>query len=68
MGARVMQVIVSDDCVKGAGQEDDPIRVFRRYYTLDGDLLFEIDTWAHGDQYYDPGTYKDSGRQRTICR
>ena len=36
---RVLQVIEAEDRVGSGRDEDDPVRVIRRYYTLDGDLL-----------------------------
>lgn len=36
--AKVIQVIVTE-ALEGAGTEDDPCRVQRRYWSLDGELL-----------------------------
>lgn len=49
---RVIQVIEADER-RGGGTSGDPIRLVRRYYTLDGQLLAENDpldeTASHGE-------------------
>lgn len=41
--AKVIQVIVTDD-LRGRGIESDPFRRVTQYFTLDGELLAEVDT------------------------
>ena len=42
---RVIQVIETTLKKKGSGKTDDPIRLLRQYYTLDGILLAEVDPY-----------------------
>lgn len=41
--ARVIKVIESDLTVRGSGTEADPYRRVRQYFSLDGELLAEVD-------------------------
>ena len=41
--ARVIQVIETTIERRGAGVQDDPVRVITQYWTLDGVLLAEVD-------------------------
>lgn len=41
--ARVIQVIETSLEQRGRGVEDDPIRRVRQFWTLDGELLAEVD-------------------------
>lgn len=44
MSARVMMVIVTDLERRGSGKSlDDPVRRITQYWTLDGQLLAEVD-------------------------
>lgn len=44
MSARVIQVIETDLTRRGSGKdESDPIRVVRQYWSLEGELLAEVD-------------------------
>lgn len=65
MGAKVIQVIVTDDLKVGTGDPkgDDPIRLVVQYYTLDGERLALIDPYKDGDRFYNPMHEKT-----TICR
>lgn len=45
MGARVIQVIETDDR-RGRGVDGDPVRLAQQYFTFDGALLFERDLAA----------------------
>ena len=42
---RVIQVIETDLELRGRGEPGDPYRRVRQYYTLDGELLAEVDGW-----------------------
>lgn len=42
MSARIVELILSDDLRVGSGEPDDPIRVRRQLFTLDGRLV----AWA----------------------
>lgn len=44
--ARVIQVIETDLREMGEGTPGDPHRRIIQYYSLDGELLAEHDTWA----------------------
>ncbi len=46
MSARVIQVIVTELERRGMGTEKDPVRRVRQYWSLDGKLLAEVDSWA----------------------
>ena len=46
-GARVIKVIVTDNATRGRGTDADPVRVLRQIWTLDGQLIVEIDEWAN---------------------
>ena len=43
--AEVIQVIRTTLERRGEGVENDPIRRITQYWTLDGDLLAEVDPW-----------------------
>jgi hypothetical protein len=44
MGARVIQVVETDLGRRGSGKDEgDPIRVIRQYWSVDGELLAEVD-------------------------
>lgn len=47
MPAKVIQVIETDLTRRGSGKDEtDPIRLVRQYWSLDGDLLAEVDQGA----------------------
>ena len=39
----IVQLIRTDLTKRGKGTEDDPCRVIRQYWSMDGELVFEID-------------------------
>ena len=41
--AKVIQVIVTDILRRGTGTAADPIRIITQYWSLDGELLAEVD-------------------------
>jgi len=44
MGAKVIQVIETDLERRGSGKDETcPIRIIRQYWSLDGELLAEVD-------------------------
>lgn len=43
MNPRVCQVIATDLLQRGTGTEDDPVRSIQQYFSLDGELLAEVD-------------------------
>ena len=43
--AQVMKVIRTNLSTNGKGVEGDPIRRVIQYWTLDGELLAEVDEW-----------------------
>ena len=45
MSARVIRVIETRLATRGRGTEDSPIRSITQYWTEDGDLLAEVDSW-----------------------
>lgn len=45
MSARVIQVIVTELATRGTGTAEDPRRLIRQYWSLDGQLLAEVDAW-----------------------
>jgi hypothetical protein len=48
----VAEVIFSNEKVVGSGNnDDDPIRQVLQVFTCDGQLLVEIDPWAHTHLY-----------------
>lgn len=51
-----MKVIVTDLKERGAGTKEDPYRRIVQYWTLDGDLLAEVDPQKCDDKYlvYNP--------------
>jgi hypothetical protein len=46
VNARMIQVIETDLTRRGDGTTDDPVRLIKQYWTLDGELLAEVDHWA----------------------
>lgn len=47
--ARVIQVIETDLLLAGTGENADPYRRVRQYYSLDGELLAEVDPYELRD-------------------
>ncbi len=45
MSARVIRVIETTNATRGKGTPDSPIRTLRQYYSEDGELLAEVDSW-----------------------
>jgi hypothetical protein len=45
--AEIVQLIHTNLLRRGEGKEGDPIRVIDQYWTLDGQLLFEIDAYKN---------------------
>lgn len=43
--ARVEKVIITTLLRRGKGTEDDPMRVIKQIWTLDGELIAEVDEW-----------------------
>lgn len=39
----VMQVIVTNLTVRGSGDELNPTRIVRQFWTMDGEMLAEVD-------------------------
>ncbi len=56
MGAKVIQVIVTDMALRGKGEDDDPVRRVIQYWTLGGDFLAEIDPVKTDFQWFNPLT------------
>ena len=50
MGARLIQVIETDLEMRGKGIEGSPIRRIRQYWSVDGELLAEVDHWANAEE------------------
>lgn len=46
MSARIVEVIESVERVGNGRSEADPARLVTRYYTRDGELLADRDSWA----------------------
>jgi len=46
--AIVMKVIRTDILRRGKGTKESPIRIIIQYWSLDGELLAEVDTWQEG--------------------
>jgi hypothetical protein len=42
---KLIQVIVADDILRGSGKDNDPWRRITQYWSTDGNLLAEVDTW-----------------------
>jgi hypothetical protein len=42
----VIQVVRTNIATRGEGIEDDPVRRITQYWSLDGELLAEVDSWA----------------------
>lgn len=52
MGARVIQVIETDLQRRGSGKDEhSPIRVVRQYWSLEGELLAEVDPLIYNLPY-----------------
>jgi hypothetical protein len=47
MECRVIQVIETNLMKRGKGVEGDPVRTIKQYYSLDGELLWEVDQWEN---------------------
>lgn len=45
--ARLIQVIETTLTTRGEGVDGDPIRRVTQYWSTDGRLLAEVDTWSH---------------------
>ena len=45
MSARLIEVIVTELKLTGEGKDGDPVRIVRQYWSVDGQLLAEVDTW-----------------------
>lgn len=43
-GSKVI-IIIKTVCIEGKGVEGDPIREVIHYSTLEGELLYSVDTW-----------------------
>jgi hypothetical protein len=43
---KVIQLIETTLTRAGEGKEGDPIRTIKQYWTLDGELVAEYDTWT----------------------
>jgi hypothetical protein len=43
MDCRIIQVIETNLATRGKGVEGDPIRRIKQYWSLDGELLWEVD-------------------------
>ena len=43
--AKVIQVIETES-IRGAGTEDDPVRIVKQYWDFDGNLLAENDCYS----------------------
>jgi len=53
MGARVIQVIETELEKRGTGDDvDDPVRIIKQYWSLDGKLLAEVDPCANKSYLY----------------
>lgn len=50
MGCEVIQVIRTTLTKRGKGVEGDPVRTIEQYWTLDGKLLWEVDTLAEAQK------------------
>jgi hypothetical protein len=44
MSAKVVKLIYCDSECAGKGTEDDPIRVLKQFFTLDGRMIFQYDS------------------------
>jgi len=44
--ARILTVIETTNMTRGNGTEEDPVRVVTQYWTLDGTLLVEVDSYS----------------------
>jgi len=45
MSCRVIQVIETELTKRGLGSLSDPVRNIKQYWSLDGELLAEVDIW-----------------------
>lgn len=45
--ARVIRVIETTLTRRGSGQEGNPVRIVTQYWSLDGELLAERDSWQY---------------------
>lgn len=45
-GARMISVIETDLVLRGAGTQESPLRKVKQFWSLDGELLAEVDPFA----------------------
>lgn len=64
MSAKVIPVIVTDLATRGAGVEGDPVRRIRQIWSLDGQLLAEVDPCA--PKAVGPGMFDFSALDRAL--